>query len=326
MLRLLALWVVLFSLGVNVCAQSVQNYVKVDTLRVGDVIDYSLVLQKPQRYDAILFPDTAHFGPAFNISEMRRFRISDFRDSVHYKLQFFGTQDGIIPNVPVRLIDGKDTLFALAETAPYTFSSYLPDEEQEVEFQPLKPIFAFARSLWPWLIGLLILVLLSWLGYRWYKKHHANSEKTEPTPEPTPFISPLEVLQSTIIQLRKDGDAVASGDFKTLYSHLSDGIRAYFEDVYGIAALEETTREVLRDLDANLVDQRLIDLTKTVLRQADRVKFAKFLPTVDQFYADVEVGERFVDTARSVDRGKMERLRKEHQAKFNPEFVEESAS
>lgn len=325
MLKWSALWILLFSCGMNASAQSVQNYVKVDTLRVGDVIDYSLVLQKPQQYDAVIFPDTTHFGSAFEILEMRRFQISDFRDSVYYKLQFFGTQDGIIPNVPVRLVDGNDTLFALAETAPYAFRSYLPEEEQNLEFQPLKPIFTFARSIWPWLIGLLALALLSWFAYRWYKKRKEKSEKTEPAPEPPPFISPLEVLHSTIIQLRKDGDALAAGDFKILYSRLSDGVRAYFEEVYKLSALEQTTREVLRDLDANLVDQRLIDLTKTILRQADRVKFAKYLPTVDQFYSDVEIGERFVDAARSVDRGKIERLRKEHQAKFNPELVEESA-
>lgn len=301
---------VFITLNGSMSAQQVTEYATLDSLKVGDTFTYSIALEKDRAYNSVLYPDSTHFGTPFEIRSRQHFKVTDFRDSLVYRVQYFGTEDTRIPRLPVRLIADSDTTTVYTRPVPVYFKSVLQAEDEE--FRPLKPIFDFAAAIWPYLLALLILAMVGWYLYKRYKEG-LEQVKPEPKPkfEPVPFTNPMETLASTLTQL-KSFKFDSKEDFKQFYIQLGDAIRTYFEDLYRIPALESTSREIIYQLERRRVDQRLIDQTKKVLNEADMVKFAKFTPTEKQAKAALSAGEDFISVAREVDSTRLERMRRRH--------------
>lgn len=308
-----AFYVLLFvfiALSGSLSAQQVTEYAKLDSLKVGDTFTYSITLEKDRAYNSVLYPDSSAFGSPFEIRSRQHFKITDFKDSLVYRIQYFGTEDSRIPRLPVRLIADSDTNTVFTRPVPVHFKSVLQSEDEE--FRPLKPIFDFAAAIWPYLLALLLLAAIGWYVYKRYKEG-LEQDEPEPKPEfePVPFSNPMETLANTLTQL-KSFNFDSKEDFKHFYIQLGDAIRTYFEDLYRIPALESTSREIIYQLERRRVDQRLIDQTKKVLNEADMVKFAKFTPTEKQARAALSAGEDFMSVAREVDSTRLERMRRRH--------------
>ena len=284
----------------SVRAQQVQNFVHIDSLRVGDTFNYIITAHENKSYDNILFPDSTDFGSDFVIQDKKRYKKGPYADSLVYKLQFFGLKDTLIAPVQVKFVSGNDTITRKLLPVPVYFKSEVKDTTN-ARFKPLKPIYEFSRGLWPYIIGLIILLIIGYLAYRYYQKKKMEP-KPEPEPEPEPeiFINPLEELEESLIKLRDDSD-LQSRMFKPFYSRLGDTLRQYYERVNQIPALEMTSGELIRALRSDSLDREMMEYTRKVLNQADMVKFAKFTPTLDQAYEDLETATLFLERARHVD-------------------------
>lgn len=289
-------------------AQQVIGLTNVDSLKVGDKFTYSLLVRMDKPYDQVIYPDSSQFGNWFQINSLKKFKKTDFSDSLAYSLQFFGIHDTTLGPLTVKFISGQDTTMRRTLPVSIFFKSEIKNR-QKAKFQPLKPIFLFAIDILPYLIILLILILLGWYGYKYYMKRKQQPPKPEPEPViPEKFIDPLNELEKAMMDLLVD-PALTERDFKYFYSKYGDTIRNYFEQLYHIPALEYTTRELARDLDTHAVDNELIECTTKILRRADMVKFAKYDPTLDQAHDDLEIGKRFLNRARKVDQSRVDRMR-----------------
>lgn len=314
-------------ISVQVMGQNVNESVTADSLKVGDTFTYSLTLNKDQAYDQIIFPDSSHFGPELEIQSQQRFKVTDFKDSLVYQLQYFGTEDSRIPALPVQLVAGTDT--SVVHTTPVSLYFKTVLQQEEDEFRPLKPIFDFARAWWPYMVGLILLGLLGWYLYKFYKQQGEKpTEKPRPAFQPTPFKDPLQQLETSLRQL-KSFTFESEEDFKQFYVQLGDAIRTYFEDLYKIPALESTSREIIYDLERRMVDEGLIKQTRKVLREADMVKFAKFKPTEEQAQRSLAIAEEFLKIARTNDAPRVDQMRRKHQSEMEEKrqrYEQESAT
>ncbi|MFH5885448.1 hypothetical protein ACG2F4_14140 [Halalkalibaculum sp. DA3122] len=322
---LLLLLLVAFAENPTAQAQDVTEYVTVDSLRVGDTFTYNITLRKNREYDSILFPDSTHFGEMFEIRSRQHYRETNFKDSLVYRVQYFGTADTRIPALPIRLISGTDTTTVRTNPVPVYFSSVLQSENEE--FRPLKPIFDFARAWWAYILGAILLALLSWYLYRLYQQKSAEPE-VEPRADfsPAPFMDPLVQLENSLKQLRSFSFEEEE-DVKQFYINLGDAIRTYFETLYHIPALESTSREIILELEKRMVDERMITQTRKVLRQADMVKFAKFKPSEEQTRISLSIAQDFVEVARKNDGPRIEQMRRQHQSEIEEQrrkYEEES--
>lgn len=304
----------LFALPVKGQAQSVREYTTVDSLTVGDDFAYTITLNKDQPYDEIVFPDSSDFGSVFEIRSKQQFRVTSFRDSLIYRLQFFGTADTTIPPLPVTLISGNDSTITYTQPVPIYFKSIL--QEGDDSLRPLKPIFDFAVAWWPYILGFLIFAIAGWYLYRYYIQKSIEPEPA-PKPEfqPEPFIDPIETLASSLNQL-KSYSFDSHEDFKQFYINLGDTIRLYFERLYQIPALESTSREILMELDRRAIDEELIEQTRIVLNEADMVKFARFTPTEEQAQKALDKADGFLQRVRQVDRPQVEHMRRQHYSRM----------
>ena len=305
------LWA-LFSLSAH--SQSVTNIVKIDSVEMGNVVNYVLVIKKQQNFDTVIFPDSTEFAPDFLVRSKRIFQPNIGTDSVVYQLQFFGSESGFIPNVPVTFVSNGDTTFVLADKVPYIFRSKISGEDAPP--RPYKPIYQFAINIWPFLVGIVLLGVVIYLIVRFLKSRPQQAPETKSVEIP-PFINPLGVLESTLNSLKKSG-MISEGDFSGFYVTMGDAIRKYYEDVYKFPALEETAREIHISLEAQMIDSQIIKESRVIFREADLVKFAKFEPTVDSAYQALEKAHQLLELFHKVDRFKIERLRKEHEMKYSP--------
>lgn len=304
-------------------AQNISEYTAIDSLKVGDTFDYAITLDRNQEYDEINFPDTTNFGNTFEIRSRRQFKVSSFKDSVAYKLQFFGTADTTIPKLPVYLIQNQDTTVLYTNPIPVDFHSVLAKNEKT--FRPLKPIFDFARAWWPYILGLLLLAVALYYLYRHYMKEDEEEQHEPATFTPKPFVNPLKEYQKSIKGL-EEAELSSREDFKEFYINLGDAIRQYYESLYNLPALESTSRELLTMLQNGSIDENLISDTRAVLQEADMVKFAKFEPTTEQANRALEKAYNFLERAREIDGPRIEHLRRKHQTQIEAErqrFYEE---
>lgn len=312
-LKILASATLLLVLYQPVQGQKVTEYVSVDSLSVGDSFSYTLVLNKDRLYESVIYPDSANFTGPFEIRNLQRYQVNDFKDSLVYSIQFFGTRDTLVSSLPVQLVSPADTTTLYTHKVPVYFKSVLQGENDE--FRPFKPIFDFAAAWWPYLLLLLIAAVAAWYLYTYYRDKAAKPEpETPPFFTPEPFNNPLDQLENKLNRL---GNYPLSEpeDFKSFYVQLGDAIREYFERLYRIPALESTSREILYELNRRAVDEELVEKTRDVLREADMVKFAKFTPSQSQANEALQKADAFLSRARDIDRARIEKLRRDHALK-----------
>jgi hypothetical protein len=82
---------------------------------------------------------------------------------------------------------------------------------------------------------------------------------------------------------------------KAFYSDISEIIRRYIEGRYFIPALEETSREILKELkDQDITEDMLIN-AKEILELSDLVKFAKYKPSDKEHISVVDWTRKFIE-------------------------------
>lgn len=292
----------------TVIGQQVQTYTDKDTLRVGDTFTYSIVLSGD--YILLEYPDDRHFPDDIELLNRQRFQLTEVRDSLVYDLQFFGVENMIIPENEIRLQTAdRDTSLYSSEIS-LTFQSTLAEDDEE--FRPFKPIFDFARALWPYILGGIILLIAGWYLYKYWKRKQAEENAPKPVFERESFINPLEELKNDMTEVKALTPCQTEEDFDRFYVKLGDTIRAYIKRVYQFPALEMTSSEIIRELQKERANSDLIKAAKKVLFEADMVKFANFTPDNEQTADALQTADNFVQTAETVDREKIDYMEFKH--------------
>jgi hypothetical protein len=93
---------------------------------------------------------------------------------------------------------------------------------------------------------------------------------------------------------------IASGEFGTYYTRLSEALRRFIEQRTKVEAMERTTFEIRRDLIAVRMTEREVLDVEHFLNHADLVKFAKFEP--DKARAE-EDGDQILSLMGRIENG-----------------------
>ncbi len=295
-------------------AQTLQTYFRPDSIETGGVFSLSLVLNQDTLYSDISFPDSADLGPDFVIRDRHQYRLNDLTDSLALEIQYFGNTDISLQPLPVRLTKNAKVSTLMSDPVFIPHRTLIPQEEAVV--RPPKPIFSFPRAWWPYVLLFLGAAAAAYFLFVYLQNRKAHTEP-EPVSAPPPFVNPLIRLETELFDL-KQMELELNKDFKTFYVRLGDALRLYYEDLYRIPALESTTREMMRFVDVFGVDEDMKKITRSVLNEADMVKFAKFTPSLEQAWAAHQRMMEFLDQAHKLDQKRIERMKEEHQEKYAP--------
>lgn len=291
-------------------SQSVRSFAFPDSLAIGDNFTFVITSQYPPgRYQPV-YPDESAFDDAFEFVSVQRYRGVQSRDSIVYRLQFFALQDTLMPELPVAFVGSQADQSVLTPPVPLYFKSLLDPVSDDL--RPLKPIFEFARSYVPFILGGLLLIIIA--AILWLYRDRFKKQKPELLPEPVtvpPFVNPLKSLSDEINELQ----AIQYDNYKELYSRLSIAFRQYFEDVYEFLALESTTKEVLLDLSQQRMDTLLHKKIAKLLRDSDMAKFARYKPTADQVAESLVLANELLQTFKRIDNDRLAQMKYEYEVR-----------
>lgn len=191
----------------------------------------------------------------------------------------------------VRNPDGKtDSLSTEAQlvavkTVPVDTTKDIKDIKAVME-----PPFDWMELL-PWLWFLLAVVVAVWIGYRLHRRYRSRGGQ-EPVIR-KPLRPAHEIALEEIEKLEKE-KLWQQGYHKEYHIRLTDIVRMYIEQRFGVASQESTTDETLQLLRSHLPDASLLVDLERILRLADLVKFAKAIPIIHENEQSIRDARAFV--------------------------------
>jgi hypothetical protein len=145
---------------------------------------------------------------------------------------------------------------------------------EEDDILPIKPIIAEPRN-WTdyWWVYLVLLGIVAVVAFREYRRR----QTIEPPPPPPPP-PPHERAITALNELEKH-QLWQNGQTDAYYVRLTDILRTYLQDRFGIPAREMTSRQITNNLQQHdeLNPERLTELSD-LLQLSDLVKFAQATP------------------------------------------------
>lgn len=275
---------------VDVSAQSTPPEVRArlepDSVQLGDEVMLTIDVHKDQ-VQVIGFPvfDQQENGQLEVVEEYpvdtveREGRQQHLRK--RYRLAAFGEGTVVLGRTPVLYLDKNinDTLYSAdslslyiepieIDTTTMTINDVKPPREMPLRFGEISGYM---------LRGLLLLVVLAgivalavWLigKYRGSLPNPFRSKPAEP-----PYVVAIKALEKLHQQKLWQNNR-----HKEYYSGITDILRRYISDRYGVGAMEMTSDEIIEAVSqVEMPDKSRSDLTR-LLRTADLVKFAKAVP------------------------------------------------
>ena len=151
---------------------------------------------------------------------------------------------------------------------------------------PLAPI-TFAYPIWFWVLLALVALALVTLAFGVYRR---LSRRFAPAPSAAGprKINPVEAFENYLLEVERTRLDEKNDDESTqaLYGQGYERLRRFLEHRYGLKTVIETTREFLGSLRAAAptlnVPAEAVSAIDELLSTADRVRFAKSLPPVEE--------------------------------------------
>lgn len=277
--------------------------VDTSTITIGDKITYTISID----YSDSL--QIEHPGAGVNLGqfEIKDYTIFDPEENdgrilqqYKYVISVFDTGRFTIPPFPVAYFP-KDSIqnYKIIEASAITIyvKSILGEGEPELRDikQPLSIPFDYILLI-SIIAIFLLLALGGFFGYRFYKLKKERGYLIKP-PEPP---RPAHEIALESLDLLKQKELPQKGFVKQYYTEISEIIRRYLENRYFIRALEETSFEILQDVEDQEIEREQIESLKEILELSDLVKFAKHVPLEEENDAILNLSYKFVEDTKII--------------------------
>lgn len=296
--------IILITFCVPSHGQDVTVSASFDTSRIylGDQTWYSVLIEQPDNIKVRIKPlkdsliknieilsgpvnDTADIGQG-RLRLTSKYLITSF-DSGYYKVP--PTYAEIISESGIKRFYSD---YSLLEVLRVKITP--PDTAAKI-FDIIKPYRAplTAGEILPWLL-LAILIAALIRGAIWaFKKFRKTKIITEPVINP----DPAHIIAFRDLEKLRDEKLWQMGEVKLYYTRLTEILRQYLENRFGVFSLEMTTSETLDALvKTGFKKDESYQTLKTILNGSDLVKFAKYKPESSDNEDHFKNAWKFVET------------------------------
>ncbi len=271
-------------------AQTYDAFATVDSVTVGQRFQIQFSIdhdgERSPLFPLDFLPDSLKGRPFISLGDFTftgepisgRRRISQgwVRDSLLIEAATFSLDSAYVSSFPLGLYSESDTLMAGSPPVFVAVVSLVPDNAEAI--RDITDIAVFPKSYWAWI--LFALALLSLAGYLYWRYTHQVAVLERDT-RPEPAIPPFDEAVARLKALKRF-DLSDPTNAKPFYVELSELLRNYLMRRDGVPALELTTRELIDRLHRfdgeGLVNDEIIEIVRSVLNEADLVKFADIQP------------------------------------------------
>lgn len=278
-----------FSIRCEAQAVSLKGRINVDTILVGQPFDYQLSLTVPKDYNV----EWKRFGDTLSKSieiisegELTTTPVEN-SDNVLMKQQLtlttFDTGYVYVPEIDIyyskSLQDSVRYKLHTMEKELYVKTTAVDTTQAFLPINGVIKQHITAKEVLPWAATVIVVVGILYLIYYLQKHRKAPQPVVEEKKKPT---IPAIVTARAKLADMKDNESWNSLKIKDYYTDLTDIAREYLEGQFEIDAVEMTTDEIMKEVNAlNLQDFVKMKLQDTLIT-ADLVKFAKANPSKDE--------------------------------------------
>lgn len=176
------------------------------------------------------------------------------------------------------------------KTMPVDTATFVP---HDIKGQIRYPVTA--REVIPWAVAgqwAVVLIILAVCLYMIRRRKESGEVKRK---EPAHIVALRE-----LDKYRGKGMWVPEKQ-KAFYSGITDALREYISERYGIGAMEMTTSEIFEDMKKTDAPEELLREVRELFERADFVKFAKYVASDEDNAASLPVAVRFVTQTYQTD-------------------------
>jgi len=274
-----------------------------ESAAIGDKIKYTITVVTAKDTE-VQFPEFDETLGGLTIKDFGSSERDSFRKKTllrWYLLDTYLPGEYTIPKTVVKYKTVKDTdwLESQVNEVKIEIKSLLETFPDASDIRDIKgPISFPAKVLFSIIVTLMALLLLAAV----IKGVILAIKKTREKEEFIPPKLPHEVAYERFEEL-KNKDLIASGKIKEFYIELSDILRHYIEDRFGLRAPEMTTEEFLQKAkDTGKLKTAHKNILREFLFHCDLVKFAKYGPSEEEIESSFESSVKLVDQTKEEEK------------------------
>ncbi len=270
-----------------------------DTILIGDQVEWKSRIKVPKGMSVKIDSMSGYVVPGVEL-------IGDFKvDTVDRKKDFsmvetravvtsFDSGSYVLPPLVVYFCrDGQGVDTMQLPEVPLEVTT-VPIDTTTYQMYDIRPQFRYPvtfKELVPWILLLAALVAVVILTVHFaLKRKKTGMVFGKPDPKDPPHIVALRSLD------RIRGEKLwQKGNQKQYYTEITDTLRVYIEQRFGIKTIERTSNEILVDLSVKDLALSDYEALKELFGTADLVKFAKYSATEAENENAVPVAVRFVN-------------------------------
>jgi hypothetical protein len=196
----------------------------------------------------------------------------------HQTITVTSVDSGFWAIPPFAFIVNNDTTKPVETDALLLAVYTLPVDTAEKSIKDIKAPFdepfdwhEYLPYIYSGLVAVVVIAIIIFILRKVLKKKPVVVEP--PKPKVPAHVTALNALEEI-----KNKKLWQEGKYKEYHTLISDTLRAYIEERYGVAAMELTSDEIFKIMNSQVIDSISKEKLKQVLTLADYVKFAKVIP------------------------------------------------
>lgn len=162
------------------------------------------------------------------------------------------------------------------------------------------------KEVTPWILGIILILAIIFFIFYYISRRKRNLPVFQLPQKPK---EPAHVVALRSLDRIRDEKIWQKDKIKEYYSQVTDVLRQYIEERFGIQAMEFTTDETLAAFrrDKGMIGDKSLTNLGQVLSLADLVKFAKYLPLPDDHNLTLVNAYFFVNDTKPEEPRKLEK-------------------
>ncbi len=292
-------------------AQGIKVKAVIDSTNVliGDQFKLRLELEQPKNM-VVAFPEVGDtLAPNIEVIEQSLVDTFTLDQSEQLKIiknltiTSFDTGRQVVPPFKFKLV--QDGMQQDLETLPAEFFVHGFEIDSTKAPTDIKQPYAAPVNLAeasPYILGAILILAIAFFIFYYLQRRKKNKPLfgAPAKPKEAPHVVALRALE----QIREAKPWLENEKLKVFYSDVSDTLRQYIEERFGIQAMEYTTEETIKafNVQKGLLAEKSFTQLKDILSLADLVKFAKYQPLPDDHNLTLMNAFFFVNETKKEER------------------------